>query len=39
MEEYGMTLVLIILAGGIIGLLMYILHEILSGHVFEVWGG
>lgn len=38
LEEYGMTLVMIILGSGIIGIMMYMLKYILSGEIWRIWG-
>lgn len=38
LEEYGTTIIMIILGAGIIGILMYILKYIISGQIWQIWG-
>ncbi len=38
LEEYGTTIVVIILGTGIIGILLHILKYILSGEIWHIWG-
>lgn len=37
LEEYGTTIVMIILSSGIIALLMYVLKYIISGQIWFIW--
>jgi hypothetical protein len=39
LEEYGSTIIMIILGAGIIGLLMYLLRTIITGQIWQIWGG
>ena len=38
LEEYGATIIMIILSSGIIGLLMTVLNYILTGQIWATWG-
>jgi hypothetical protein len=38
LEEYGSTIIMIILSSGIIGLLMTVLNYILTGQIWATWG-